>query len=404
MMAFASGRGRRGHRLLAAAAAAAAAAAGAAAQQPVCMMADALVNSVDAHLEQWDWQIEQALNASLNCSSFLQFVYLSRERIHREVEYVRGNLTEAEDSQAAGAADISTVATTLLSTASSVLSAHAHVHAALPAARPECMPRQFRLLFLKSWQRMQPVLESQLHPLWFVLQGSKEHMPGSASRWLDSLVALLDRDLRTMESVVSASGEGRGFEGLAAAAQELAAPAEPLAAIEAMRHDIVGHWEAEKPLLRALLRDVLAHGVRVADFCAGTGRTAFFLNSTGLVTAYAFDATPHARYISEGLVEHAPLVSAPVLLGEFSVVLCLNAMSQHGGVAEALAQLWRNIAVHAVHGAGISCGYGAERDRAVEVASQQAPGFVLDHELSSAMDRVDGGRRGICIFRRVAAG
>ena len=59
-----------------------------AAQRPICQMSDAFAASVDMHLSDWDSQIDFALNESLNCSDFLEYVYLSRDRIRAQLDYV----------------------------------------------------------------------------------------------------------------------------------------------------------------------------------------------------------------------------------------------------------------------------------------------------------------------------
>merc|ERR1711970_1308441 len=64
-----------------------------------------------------------------------------------------------------------------------------------------------------------------------------------------------------------------------------------LSTLEVLRRDAFDEWEDQKPLLRGLLRHVISRDAHVADFCAGSGAAAEFLNETGLVTAYAFDAS-----------------------------------------------------------------------------------------------------------------
>ena len=58
------------------------------AQRPICQMSDAFAASVDMHIKDWDSQIDFALNESLNCSDFLEYVYLSRDRIRAQLDYV----------------------------------------------------------------------------------------------------------------------------------------------------------------------------------------------------------------------------------------------------------------------------------------------------------------------------
>ena len=65
--------------------------------------------------------------------------------------------------------------------------------------------------------------------------------------------------------------------------------------------------EVPKPLLRALLRYVLPRDSLVAEFCAGAGQGATFLNDTGLVKAFAFDASTNIKLLSKNVVEPWPI-------------------------------------------------------------------------------------------------
>ena len=69
----------------------------------------------------------------------------------------------------------------------------------------------------------------------------------------------------------------------------------------------LGPLEVPKPLLRALLRYVLPRDSLVADFCAGAGQGATFLNDTGLVKAFAFDASTNIKLLSKNVVDTWPI-------------------------------------------------------------------------------------------------
>merc|ERR1711971_1165300 len=126
-------------------------------ERPVCQLAEALAGSVESHLVEWDNQIEIGRNHSLNCTMFLEFVYMSRDRIRLELEYVRGNFT-AEDEMFRAREDPGggsvTWAMTHMSTAASLLSAHLHIHGVLAAARQGCLSDNLQLLFLMSLRRL----------------------------------------------------------------------------------------------------------------------------------------------------------------------------------------------------------------------------------------------------------
>ena len=106
--------------------------------EAICQMSDAFAASVDHHIQDWDSQVDFALNESLNCSDFLEYVYLSRDRIRQQLDYVRGNFSqEDEQFRLQGAVGGSSAwAMTHMSQAASLLSAHLHIHGVLSAARP----------------------------------------------------------------------------------------------------------------------------------------------------------------------------------------------------------------------------------------------------------------------------
>ena len=72
--------------------------------------------------------------------------------------------------------------------------------------------------------------------------------------------------------------------------------------------------EVPKPLLRALLRYVLPRDSLVADFCAGAGQGATFLNDTGLVKAFAFDASTNIKLLSKNVVDTWPIFFGDVYI------------------------------------------------------------------------------------------
>jgi hypothetical protein len=102
-------------------------------------------------------------------------------------------------------------------------------------------------------------------------------------------------------------------------------------------------WAAQQPLLKALLRNVLEVDSVIADFGAGTGRAAKWLNETGLVTAVAFDGSPDCHLVTRGAVSHLHLghdvEDAP---GGFDYGLLLGVLDS--AVAEHVGPILRNAA------------------------------------------------------------
>mmetsp|Transcript_35901 Transcript_35901/g.65898 ORF Transcript_35901/g.65898 Transcript_35901/m.65898 type:complete len:237 (-) Transcript_35901:21-731(-) len=175
--------------------------------KPLCQIGDALIASVDSHITDWDEQVKIGLNASLNCSSFLEFSFMSRATIRTQLDYIRGNYTADDQKHRESGESGKAVSWALshLSAASSMLSAHLHVHGVLAAARLECLSEQMRLLFMMSLHRLRSVLQEESRSLWLVLQGTPEQLRMSASRWLNSVVELFDADLRAIDSIVEAA-------------------------------------------------------------------------------------------------------------------------------------------------------------------------------------------------------
>eukprot|EP00933_Yihiella_yeosuensis_P038072 TRINITY_DN32036_c0_g1_i1.p1 TRINITY_DN32036_c0_g1~~TRINITY_DN32036_c0_g1_i1.p1 ORF type:complete len:421 (-),score=87.40 TRINITY_DN32036_c0_g1_i1:50-1312(-) len=389
-------------------------------QRPICKLGEALIGSVDAHIADWDKQIDFGLNVSLNCSDFLEFVYLSRDRIRMQLDYVRGNFTlEDEQFRLQGAMGGSTTwAMTHLSTAASLLSAHIHIHGVLAAARPECLSEHLQLLFLMSHRRLKSLLGSQLRHLWVVFQGTAELVRQGAGKWLAEVVDLFEADLRTMESIMV---NWRSYEELLEANNGSDVPRRPgpplpaygvreedgvaLSTVEVLRRDTFEEWEVPKPLLRALLRYVLPRDSYVADFCAGSGASAAFFNDTGLVTAYAFDPSPNIKLLSKNVVDLLKIYAEPVdLWTSFDVTLCLSSAADFGANPERWNQVFKNLNSYTKRAAIITCGKaddvigGAVRKEALKAAAEHAPELRLDEQLSNQLDEALG--QGLCVFWR----
>merc|ERR1740117_2737213 len=259
--------------------------------RPVCQMSEALIGAVDNHLDDWDSQLEIGLNSSFNCSTFLEFVYLSRDRIRLQLEYVRGNFS-AEDElyKAQGEEGQSTTwAMTYMSKAASLVSAHIHIHGVLGSSRRDCLSEHLQLLFLMSLRRLKSLMHGELRQLWIVFQGTAELFRQGAAKWLSELVELFEADLRTMESIMVSYVPPEEQDALAKAAlsaggdaakqatERASRPGPPLPAhsdrdadgvtlstIEVLRRNAFEEWDAHKPVLRALLRHVLPRDGHVA--------------------------------------------------------------------------------------------------------------------------------------------
>lgn len=398
---------------------------GVAGERPVCQIAEALVGSVDVHLQEWEAQVAMAMSDSVNCSVYLEYVYSSRDQIREQLEYARGNFTlEDERYKIRGEEGGSTTwAVTHASTAASLLSAHLHIHGALGGLRHECLSEHLQLLNLMSLRRTKGLLHSQLRQLWAIFQGTPELFRQGASKWLAELVELFEADIRTFESIMVNYRPDLGPEAalkvpgaVPAAPGRPARPGPPLPPYTPREHDGVGfstvevlrketfdEWESRKPLLRALLRHVVPRDAHVADLCAGGGQTASFLNDTGLVHAYAFDPSPNIKLVSNGKVDFGALhVEGFRLWRQFDVVLCLSASTLYGRETATWAQVWRNVDPYAVHGVIVTCGSEESQMQVIYAAAAYAPSLQYDAPLSQLLSKDEKITERICVFVRNA--
>lgn len=393
------------------------------AERPICQLAEALVGSVGAHLADWDLQIATGLNETFNCSLFLEFTYLSRERIKLELDHIRGNFTADEEQfKAQGEEGASTTwALTHMSTASSLVSAHMHIHGVLAAARPFCLNENLQLLFLMSLRRMKTLMQSQLRQLWTIFQGTAELFRQGAGRWLAEMGELFEADLRTMESIMVSWQEPElrpPDDAVDENGKSIAPPLRPgpplpnfssreddrvsLSTLEVLRRDTFEEWNVRKPVLRALLRHVFPRDGHVADLCAGSGKAAEFLNDTGLLNAYAFDPSPNVKLLSKGAVDTVRIHLEDVQLWRtFDVVLCLTAATDFTpGGAAVWEKVWKNVDALATKGAVLSCGTGEARRGVLAAAEVHAPGLRFDEATSERLQDAADGENAACVFWR----
>eukprot|EP00927_Polykrikos_kofoidii_P008999 TRINITY_DN13742_c1_g1_i1.p1 TRINITY_DN13742_c1_g1~~TRINITY_DN13742_c1_g1_i1.p1 ORF type:complete len:430 (+),score=61.07 TRINITY_DN13742_c1_g1_i1:89-1378(+) len=385
----------------------------------MCQISELLVDSVDTHLQDWDGQIGLAMNRTFNCSTFLEWVYNSRTKIRTELGYIRGNFTqEDEQTRIVGGEGLpTTAAMSYLSAASSLVSAQLHIHGHLVVSRRECLSEHLQLLFLMGLRRLKTLLREQLRQLWMVYQGTAELVRDGGGKWLSDVVEFCASDLHTMEELMltwmpppSEREAHEVPEGETPPPVSLR-PGPPLpphrvrepngislSTVEVLRRDTFNEWESPKSVNQALVRYVLPRDGHVADFCAGTGFLPLFLNDTGLVTAYAFDASPFIKLLTNGTVDHAAFGLEELRFWRsFDIVICLSAATTFAGDPEAWGSAWRTIEAHAFRGAILNCGVGDVRRQALAAAGSFAPGLEIDTLLSA---RLSTETLGICVFWR----
>jgi len=127
-----------------------------------------------------------------------------------------------------------------------------------------------------------------------------------------------------------------------------------LTTFEMLRRTAFEEFGVNHTALRSvLLNEVLDMDATVADFGAGGGHLASWLNDTGLVQAYAFDGSPDVSLVSRGAVVDAHLGHDVHLFPElFDWVLALDVGSYMP--SEHAETFLRNIEKHAKRGAVIT--------------------------------------------------
>jgi hypothetical protein len=155
-----------------------------------------------------------------------------------------------------------------------------------------------------------------------------------------------------------------------------------LSSFEYLRRHMYGGWPLDKGLLRGLLRHVWRPGygdsarVSVGDFGAGGGRYSEWLNDTGLVESFAFDAVLSVSDISGGRVLEVDLSKPIKLWRSFDWILCLGMSATSVSSFQTLLQ---NIRDHARHGVIFSSNDGSGEEDLV-ASIERETSFRLDRK------------------------
>lgn len=327
--------------------------------------------------------------ASMDCARLMEFVYTSRTKVLERLGLLRKEASSVSPTPP-GVIGLAPWRNSLasLSHASSLLSAHAHVLAAVASQRSECFSELVRLLLVQSLRRMKGLTNGQIWQLWLIGErGDKktEDVGKKLDDWYEQAINLLTADLRTMRTVLRtwkqpAHEDARFYSHEADGCYST---------MEALRRDTFDEWQLDKGLLRGLLRDVLPLDSTIADFGAGSGHYAKWLNDTGLVQAFAYDGSPEIELVTNGAVSSADLAKQLELGRMFDWVLCLE-VAEH--IPPDLTQTFlRNLDAHAGEGVVISWarpglqGMGFANPRSEQEAIdllQQHTGLHLDADLT----------------------
>lgn len=288
---------------------------------------------------------QELSTAAMDCGKLMEFVYVTRLKVWEEVQKQHADYSKAS-------ADMTWRENLRhISRASSLMSAHTHFLAAISAQRTECFSEHVRMLLTVNLRRMRAMTTGQVKQLWMVSQdgtSNMEKLGAHSKQWLSDAVDLLNADLKTMKTVLRAwtqpSAEDARFYSHEADGR--------FSTMEALRRDTFDEYQPDKGLLRGMLRHVFPVDASVADFGAGSGHYAKWLNDTGLVTAYAFDGSPDIELVTKSAVRSADL-GKPLQLGQtFDWAICLE-VAEHIP-PELTPAFLRNLDAHAKEGLVLS--------------------------------------------------
>jgi len=288
---------------------------------------------------------------TMDCAKLMELVYAMRLKLWEQIENLR-----PEDSSG-GAKASWKFALRAVSRGSSLFSAHVHILAAVASQRSECFSEQVRLLLVVNIRRMKALTTRHVDQLWMFGQDGParpEDAMARARKWLAEASDLLNGDLSTMRQVLLAwrppAAEEARFYSHEANGR--------FSTMETLRRDTFDEWQVDKGLLRGLVRNVFPIDAVVADFGAGSGKYATWLNDTGLVKAYAFDGSPDIQLVTKGVVLSAVLGQPFTLWRKFDWVICLE-VAEHIPV-DLSAPFLRNLDAHAEKGLVISWSQSSE--------------------------------------------
>lgn len=280
------------------------------------------------------------------CSNLMEFVYISRLKVWEHLGGLKAASAGGDRDQLTWRAALNT-----LSEGSSVISAHVHIIAAVASQRAECFSEHVRLLLVVNLRRLKALATAQIKQLWLLGQdgpGQIDELLRELRDWLTEAVELLDADLRTMRTVfrswqLPAPDETRFYSHEADGR---------FSTMEALRRDTFEEWQLDRGLLQGLLRHVLPVDASVADFGAGSGHYARWLNDTGLVTAFAFDGSPDMELVTKGSVIAANLGTPITLWRRFDWTMCID-VAEHIP-PEFTAVFLQNLDAHTMQGLVLS--------------------------------------------------
>jgi len=324
---------------------------------------------------------------SMDCAKIMEFVYVSRWKLWQHLDGELAEVNKTSGPTAGGALQTLRFS----SRASSLVSAHVHIITAVASQRAECFSEHVRLLLTVSLRRMKTLSTEQVKQLWHASQDGFANEADHASRlkaWLSEATGLLDADLRTLKTVLQTwtpptLAESRFYSHEADGRYST---------MEALRRDTFEEYQLDKGLLQGMLRMFSLDSV-VADFGAGSGQYAKWLNDTGLVTAMAFDGSPDIHLVTKGQVALADLGQPLNLWRRFDWSFCLE-VAEH--LPSTLTPTFlANLDKHTENGLiitwarpglqGLGTANPLTQDQALELIRQHTGLTHFDQELTAAL-------------------
>lgn len=289
---------------------------------------------------------------SMSCDDLMQFIYISRQKVFDELAVHHKQVNSSIFATISGEGQVLDWRETLRisSRASSLLNAHFHILAAIASQKSDCFSEHVRLLLIVTLRRMKVMVTSQIKQLWMSGQDGPNStaVPGLLLEYLAEGLHLLDADLKTMKAVLR-NWKAPQLEETRFYSHEADGR---FSTMESLRRDTFEEYMMDKGLLRGLLRHIFPMDSIVADFGAGSGHYARWLNDTGLVFALAFDGSPDIGLVTRGAVAIADMIKPLSLWRRFDWTMCLE-VAEHIP-PDAAPVFLRNLDAHTTDGLVIS--------------------------------------------------
>jgi hypothetical protein len=275
------------------------------------------------------WQAQVLKTNDLECPRLLEFIFLTKAKVRDELVAL-----QAQFEKDAAYSPVAAV-----SVGSSLVSAFSHISSALLIQRKECVTEHVRMLFLVSLRRGRSLVQTELKHLWHTALGSGAgDLRPIATQWLEEAAKLFQTDMETFEQVLRSWAAPAARSDVGYFSHEADGR---FSTLELLRRDTYREYMVDKGLLKGLLKHHFAVDSTIADVGAGSGFYAQWLNDTGLVEAFAFDAVEDVERVTKGVVAPMDIASEMTIDRQFDYALCLDVVEHVA--QEKTAQFLKNL-------------------------------------------------------------